>query len=193
MLPGFDGLEVMRRLQRAEADSEGRRAVPAVILLTARGEQADRVGGLRRGADDYVVKPFSPVEIVARADAVLRRVTTSAHVAQFEQIDLEGVVIDPSCRRVEIEGREVVLTAREFELLVHLATHAGRVFTRDQLMEAVWNAPFFTDTRTVTVHVRRLRAKIERDPTRPHYIQTVRGVGYRFRARQHVRRSLERG
>lgn len=192
MLPGFDGLEVMRRLQLAAPDSSGRRA-PAVILLTARGEQADRVAGLRRGADDYVVKPFSPVEIVARADAVLRRVTPSAQPRPSESIALEGLMIDPAGRRVEIEGREVLLTAREFELLLHLAKNAGQVFSRDQLMEAVWNAPFFTDTGTVTVHVRRLRAKIERDPTQPRYIETVRGAGYRFRSPQRAIQGPGRG
>jgi two-component system response regulator ResD len=186
MLPGFDGLEVMRRLRASESERaarDGRRAGgPAVILLTARAEEADRIVGLRRGADDYVVKPFSPAEIVARTDAVLRRVSPRPQGADARRIELEGLVIDPACRLVEVDGEEVALTAREFELLEHLASNPGRVFSRDQLMEAVWNAPYFTDTSTVTVHVRRLRAKIERDPTRPRYIETARGAGYRFRA-----------
>ena len=186
MLPGFDGLEVMGRLQDAKSDlADASR--PAVILLTARGEEPDRVTGLRRGADDYVVKPFSPAELVARVDAVLRRgaksVSAAASVAAL--IEVDDLVIDPSCRTVHVGGREVVLTALEFDLLLHLASHPGRVFTREQLMETVWNSSFYTDTSTVTVHVRRLRGKIEPDPRRPRYVQTARGVGYRFcRARR---------
>jgi DNA-binding response OmpR family regulator len=178
MLPGFDGLEVMRRLR------EGAGRGPAVILLTARAEASDRITGLRRGADDYVVKPFSPSEIVARTDAVLRRtaVAEPGASAASERIERDGLVIEPLTRRVSIDGEEVALTALEFDLLAHLAASPGRVFTRDQLMEAVWRTPFFTDTSTVTVHVRRLRAKIER-ADRPLWVQTVRGVGYRFRGR----------
>jgi DNA-binding response OmpR family regulator len=177
MLPGFDGLEVMRRLRASASERGERDGRPAVILLTARAEEADRIVGLRRGADDYVVKPFSPAEVVARTDAVLRRVSTRPQGADARRIELGGLVIDPACRKVEVDGEEVTLTAREFELLEHLASNPDRVFSRDQLMEAVWNAPYFTDTSTVTVHVRRLRAKIERDPTRPRYIETARGAG----------------
>jgi two-component system, OmpR family, response regulator ResD len=180
MLPGFDGLEVMRRLQDSEPDmQDGSR--PAVILLTARGEEPDRITGLRRGADDYVVKPFSPAELVARVDAVLRRgAGNTAEGTAPAVIEAEDLVVDPACRTVHIGGREVLLTTLEFDLLAYLASHPGRVFTRDQLMQTVWNSPFFTDTSTVTVHVRRLRGKIEPDPRRPRYIQTARGVGYRF-------------
>jgi two-component system, OmpR family, response regulator ResD len=182
MLPGFDGYEVMRRLRAHEPEREGRRGPPAVILLTARGEETERITGLRRGADDYVVKPFSPAEIVARTDTVLRRVAPRARsAAPSERIEADGLVIDPLSHTVEVDGREVALTTREFELLRYLAANPGRVFSRGQLMETVWNAAFFTDTSTVTVHVRRLRAKIERDPTRPRYIETARGAGYRFR------------
>lgn len=177
MLPGFDGYEVMRRLS-----DEAHPPTP-VILLTARGEESDRIVGLRRGADDYVVKPFSPAEIVARVDAVLRRASPGSDMTADREIVAGELKIDPVGRIVQRAGEDVVLTAREFELLWHLASHAGRVFTRDQLMEAVWNTDVFSDTSTVTVHVRRLRAKIERDPANPRYIETARGVGYRFRNR----------
>jgi len=175
MLPGFDGYEVMRRLSDV-ADGAERRF--PVILLTARGEESDRIVGLRRGADDYVVKPFSPAEIVARVDAVLRRIDTSPeHEAPLE---LDNMTIDPGARRLFVEGREVPLTQREFELLLFLARHPGRAFSRNQLMDAVWQYAFYSDTSTVTVHIRRLRSKIEADPSRPARIQTVWGVGYRF-------------
>ena len=151
-----------------------------MVLLTARGEEPDRITGLRRGADDYVVKPFSPAELVARVDAVLRRASERGRPVARESVTIEDLVIEPSCRTVNVDGQEVALTALEFDLLFHLATHPGQVFTRDQLMQAVWNSTFFTDTSTVTVHVRRLRRKIEPDPTKPRYIQTARGVGYRF-------------
>ncbi|HWK15936.1 MAG TPA: response regulator transcription factor [Solirubrobacteraceae bacterium] len=172
MLPGIDGLEVMRRLR----DQDRERI--AVILLTAKGEESDRVIGLRLGADDYVVKPFSPAELVARVDAVLRRIDTSP--SQEAAIELSDMNIDPTARRVFVRGDEVQLTQREFEVLLFLARHPGQVFSRNQLMDAVWKYSFYTDTSTVTVHVRRLRAKIEADPAQPRHIQTVWGVGYRF-------------
>ncbi len=172
MLPGVDGLEVMRRLR--EQDSER----IAVILLTAKGDESDRVIGLRLGADDYVVKPFSPAELVARVDAVLRRVDTSP--VREAVIELSDMTIDPGARRVIVRGEEVQLTQREFDVLLFLARHPGQVFSRNQLMDAVWQYSFYTDTSTVTVHIRRLRAKIEVDPARPDHIQTVWGVGYRF-------------
>jgi two-component system response regulator ResD len=181
MLPGFDGLEVMRRLHGSDEVEDGRERPPAVILLTARGEQPDKISALRRGADDYVVKPFSPAEIVARVDAVLRR-TAPLEVMAKETIEIDGLRIEPMSRSVAVGGEEVALTAREFDLLMHLAANAGRVLSRDQLMQAVWNTSFSGDTRTVTVHVRRLRAKIEPDPAEPYYIQTAYRVGYRFRA-----------
>jgi two-component system, OmpR family, response regulator ResD len=174
-LPGIDGLEVMRRLHE---NAEER--VP-VILLTAKGEESDRVVGLGQGADDYVVKPFSPVELVARVDAVLRR--TEPGPDARELLVFDGLEIDPRARRVAVGGRDVDLTAREFDLLHFLARHPGQVFNRDQLMDRVWGFPFYSDTTTVTVHVRRLRAKIEADGSKPEWIQTVWGVGYRFRGR----------
>ncbi len=172
MLPGVDGLEVMRRLREQDSDRI------AVILLTAKGEESDRVIGLRLGADDYVVKPFSPAELVARVDAVLRRVDTSP--APESKLDLSDMTIDPGARRVIVRGEEVQLTQREFDVLLFLARHPGQVFSRNQLMDAVWQYSFYTDTSTVTVHIRRLRSKIEVDPARPEHIQTVWGVGYRF-------------
>ena len=170
MMPGMDGLEVMRRLRERERVS--------VILLTAKGEHSDRIIGLRLGADDYVVKPFSPAELVARVDAVLRRVDHSPKLE--EPIVFEELELDPVARRVTVRGEEAQLTVREYELLLHLVRHPGQVFSRDQLMDAVWQYSFYTDTSTVTVHVRRLRSKIEADPSDPRWLQTVWGVGYRF-------------
>jgi two-component system response regulator ResD len=172
LLPGLDGLEVMRRLRQGDRDRI------AFILLTAKGEESDRVVGLRLGADDYVVKPFSPAELVARVDAVLRRVdTTAAHDAPLE---LSDMTIDVAARRVFVRGEEASLTQREFDLLLFLARHPGQAFSRNQLMDAIWQYSFYTDTSTVTVHIRRLRSKIEADPTQPRHIETVWGVGYRF-------------
>ena len=175
-LPGIDGLEVMRRLH----EDAGER-IP-VILLTAKGEESDRVVGLGQGADDYVVKPFSPLELVARVDAVLRR--TEAGPDVVESMLFDGLEIDPRARRVVVTGRHVYLTAREFDLLHFLARHPDQVFSRDQLMDRVWGLPFYSDTTTVTVHVRRLRAKIEADGSQPEWIQTVWGIGYRFHGRR---------
>jgi len=179
MLPGLDGIEVMRRLHEQPGEP-----VP-VILLTARAEESDRLVGLRRGADDYVVKPFSPAELVARVEAVMRR-AGRAGAAAGEDADLEPIVhgplrIDQAARTVTLDGEELTLTQREYELLRFLAARPGRVFSRDQLMEQVWGYDFYTDTSTVTVHVRRLRAKLEPDPADPRWIETVWGVGYRFR------------
>jgi two-component system response regulator ResD len=170
MLPGMDGLEVMRRLR----DREG----VSVILLTAKGEHADRIIGLRLGADDYVAKPFSPAELVARVDAVLRRVRDSPKLE--EPIVFDDLALEPAARRLTVRGEEVQLTVREYDLLLHFMRHPGQVFSRDQLMDAVWRYSFYTDTSTVTVHARRLRAKIEEDPSNPRWLQTVWGVGYRF-------------
>jgi two-component system, OmpR family, response regulator ResD len=176
MLPGFDGLEAMRRIRE---DAGGR---TAVILLTARGESSDRVIGLRRGADDYVVKPFSPAELVARVEAVLRRSADASGSGSAAPLTFGDLEIDPRARSVRVAGRDVELTQREFDLLHFLSQHPGQVFSREQLMDDVWRFSFYTDTTTVTVHIRRLRAKIERDPAAPRLIQTVWGVGYRFRA-----------
>jgi two-component system, OmpR family, response regulator ResD len=165
---------VMRRL-RKDADAR----VP-VILLTAKGEESDRLVGLRQGADDYVVKPFSPLELVARVDAVLRRSDGVGRDVE-EALRFSDLEIDPATRTVVVRGRHVDLTAREFDLLLFLARHPGQVFSRDQLMDRVWQFSFYSDTTTVTVHIRRLRAKIEADASNPQWIETVWGVGYRFR------------
>jgi two-component system, OmpR family, response regulator ResD len=175
MLPGLDGIEVMRRLH----ERPGKRV--AVILLTARGEESDRLIGLRHGADDYVVKPFSPAELVARVESVMRRVSPPAEEDTTPPIEHGPLRVEPATRRVFLDGEELSLTQREFDLLAYLAARPGRVFSRDQLMEAVWEYPFFTDTSTVTVHIRRLRAKLGDDSAEPRFIETVWGVGYRFR------------
>ncbi|HEY1855519.1 MAG TPA: response regulator transcription factor [Solirubrobacterales bacterium] len=175
MLPGIDGIEVMRRLRELSGPPL------AVILLTARGEESDRLVGLRQGADDYVVKPFSPAELVARVGAVLRRTKPPDSDAGEPPIEVGPLRIEPASRRAFLDGEEVHLTMREFDLLAFLAAHPGRVYSRDQLMESVWGEPYFEDTSTVTVHIRRLRAKLGDDPAEPRFIETVWGVGYRLR------------
>jgi two-component system, OmpR family, response regulator ResD len=172
MLPELDGLQVLRRLR------EGDDGPTPVILLTAKGEQDDKLAGLRNGADDYVVKPFSPSELVARVDAVLRRVHPPEE--DTEPLHFDGLEIDVRGRRVAVDAEEIALSQREFDLVCFLASHPGQAFSRDQLMDRVWDSALLSDTSTVTVHVRRLRAKIEPDPERPRFIQTVWGVGYRF-------------
>ncbi len=173
MLPGIDGIEVMRQLHEAP----GSRI--AVILLTARGEESDRLIGLNRGADDYVVKPFSPAELVARVAAVLRRVSPPDDEAP--PIEHGPLRVEPARRSVFLDGKELSLTQREFDLLAYLAANAGQVYSRDQLMEGVWGEAYFEDTSTITVHVRRLRAKLGDDPSQPRFIETVWGIGYRLR------------
>src|SRR5437588_8846353 len=169
MLPDIDGLEVMRRLRR-----EPRRR--AIILLTARSEESDRIVGLRLGADDYVVKPFSPAELVARVDALLRRIEP---VPEREPpLHFDDLEIDPAARRVVLAGREVELTQREFDLLLFLARHPGQAFTRDQLMEFVWQYSFYIDTSTGTVPIRRLQAKLEPAPDNPPVSPEGWGVGH---------------
>jgi DNA-binding response OmpR family regulator len=172
MLPRRSGLEITRELR---AD----RSVP-IILLTARGDEADRIVGLELGADDYIVKPFSPREVVARVKAVLRRTSRVAVDETPKVISLGDMVIVPHERAVRIARRDVDLTAKEFDLLHFLASHPRQVFTRDQLLDRVWGTEYIADQSTVTVHVRRLREKIEDDPSRPKYVVTVWGVGYKF-------------
>jgi DNA-binding response OmpR family regulator len=170
MLPGMDGLELCRWIRT-------RSSVP-VIMLTARGEEADRIVGLELGADDYVTKPFSPRELTARVRTVLRR--SSQPVLGEAKLSFDGLEIDASTREVSKAGRPVRLTAREFDLLWFLASHPRRVFSRSQLMDRVWGYEAALDTGTVTVHVRRLREKIEEAPSQPRFLETVWGVGYRF-------------
>ena len=173
MLPGVDGYEVTRRV-RARGDTP-------IIMLTARKSEVDRIAGLEMGADDYVVKPFSAQELVSRVRAVLRRTSAAAGADPSEEVlDFGDLVIDPVARRVTVRGAERVLTAREFDLLFTLASRPQAVFNRDSLLEQVWGSADFIDPSTVTVHVRRVRAKIEDDPSRPRHITTAWGVGYRF-------------
>lgn len=173
MLPKLNGFEVCRRIQ-------AERRVP-VIMLTAKGEEEERIVGLGVGADDYVVKPFSPRELVARVTAVLRRVEEFATQDSTQPVlTFDGLIIDSNTREVRVDGNLVTLTAREFDLLHYLASSPGRVYTRDHLMETVWGYTFAAETSTVTVHMRRLREKIEPDPANPRYLQTVWGVGYKF-------------
>jgi DNA-binding response OmpR family regulator len=171
MLPGIDGLTLCRWIR-------DRSDLP-VIMLTARGEEADRIVGLELGADDYVTKPFSPRELVARVRTVLRRGSAEGE-RTAERIRFGDIEIDAAAREVLKRGEALRLTAREFDLLLFLARHPRRVFSRDQLMSRVWGyAPAF-DSGTITVHVRRLREKIEDEPARPCYLETVWGVGYRL-------------
>lgn len=170
MVPGVDGLELCRWI-RSSSD------LP-VIMLTARGEEADRIVGLELGADDYIAKPFSPRELAARVRTVLRRVAASPTPA--EALAFGDVVLERSTREARKAGAEVQLTAKEFDLIWFLASHPRRVFSRDQLMTSVWGYTRAIDTGTVTVHVRRLRQKLERDPSSPRHVQTVWGVGYRL-------------
>jgi DNA-binding response OmpR family regulator len=169
MLPGTDGLELCRWIR-------SRSELP-VIMLTARGEEADRIVGLELGADDYVTKPFSPRELAARVRTVLRRARAGSFSS--ERLVLGDLELDAETRDVRKGGTEVKLTAKEFDLLWFLASHPRRVFGRDQLMSRVWGYEAALDTGTVTVHVRRLREKIEDDPSHPRHLQTVWGVGYR--------------
>ncbi len=150
-----------------------------MILLTARGEEADRIVGLELGADDYVTKPFSPRELAARVRTVLRR-STPTRGAEGERLEFDGLSLDTETREVRKAGEELKLTAKEFDLLWFLASNPRRVFSRDQLMSRVWGYEAALDTGTVTVHMRRLREKIEDAPSHPRFLQTVWGVGYRF-------------
>jgi DNA-binding response OmpR family regulator len=170
MLPGTDGLELCRWIRSSSS-------LP-VIMLTARGEEADRIVGLELGADDYVTKPFSPRELAARVRSVLRRSLPAA--TSDERLTFGDVVLERPTRDVRRDGTEVRLTAKEFDLLWFLASHPRRVFSRDQLMATVWGYTAALDTGTVTVHVRRLREKIEADPSSPRHLETVWGVGYRL-------------
>jgi DNA-binding response OmpR family regulator len=170
MLPGTDGLELCRWIR-------SRSRLP-VIMLTARGEEADRIVGLELGADDYVTKPFSPRELAARVRTVLRR--AEPDTASVDRLSYDGLVIDSGTREVTRGEKPLRLTAREFDLLWFLASHPRRVFSREHLMRRVWGYSAALDTGTVTVHMRRLREKIEEDPSHPRHLETVWGVGYRF-------------
>lgn len=172
MLPIVSGYEVTRWL-RAHSNTP-------IIMLTARKEEADRIAGLELGADDYVVKPFSPQELVSRVRAVLRRSNSLVPGPQEGPLRFDALQIDPQTRLVRVAGEERQLTAKEFDLLWVMARHPRQVFTRDQLLNLVWGLAEYIDPSTVTVHMRRLREKIEPDPSNPRFLQTVWGVGYKF-------------
>lgn len=175
MLPGLDGLEVCRRLRQEDI------RIP-VILLTARDTEIDKILGLELGADDYVTKPFSPRELVARVKAILRRsAREETLVSNSDRLQLGELVMDLKRHEVMIRGEVVSLTPKEFELLCFLMRNAGRVFSRSQLLDQVWDYDFSGDTRIVDVHISRLREKVENDPKNPSYIETVRGFGYRLK------------
>jgi DNA-binding response OmpR family regulator len=173
MLPRVDGLEVFRRIREYNGTP--------VIMLTARGEEVDRVVGLDLGADDYVAKPFSPREIVARARAVLRRTRGGADAEQVEEpLHFDRLEIDSRAREVRLAGEVVSLTPKEFDLLHFMASSPRRVYSRLQLLEELWDIAYEGDPSTVTVHIRRLREKVEADPSNPRHLVTVWGAGYRF-------------
>lgn len=175
MLPEVDGLEIMRRLRDDPTSN-----VP-VIMLTARQQEVDRIYGLELGADDYVTKPFSPAELVSRVKAVLRRTHGATGAGQGERpLQFTGLTIDPITRLVTVQDTTIELTATEFNLLYFMAAHPRQVFKRDQLLENVWGFSEYVDPSTVTVHIRRLREKIEADPSNPMWLLTVWGVGYKF-------------
>ncbi len=173
MLPGMDGLDVCKTLKRNRETGS-----TPIIMLTARGEEADRIVGLELGADDYVVKPFSPRELVLRVQAVMRRAAGTAPAQ--EALSVEGIAVDPQAHRVWIDNEEVILTATEFKLLLELMHNRGRVLTRDRLLDRVWGYQFEGYARTVDTHIRRLRQKLG---PYAHLVETIRGVGYRFRER----------
>jgi two-component system response regulator RegX3 len=180
MLPGVSGTEVCRTI-RARSD------VP-IIMLTARDTEVDRVVGLEIGADDYLTKPFSTRELIARIRAILRRAPLAGTLTVADELPIEasGVRVDRSRHEVTVDGRAIELPPKEFELLAMLVEYAGRVLTRNQLIDEVWGTDYVGDTKTLDVHIRRLRSRIEVDPTNPRRIQTVRGVGYRFADRLDV-------
>ena len=176
MLPSLSGMEVCKALRR-----DG--SILPIIMLTARDSEIDRIGGLESGADDYVTKPFSMRELIARVTAQIRRMQMIKSISQNatdEILDLGELVINRASRNVTLNGKSVDLRPREFDLLTHMAANPGRVYTRDQLLHDVWGFEYIGDTRTVDVHVRWLRLKIEEDPARPKILGTVRGVGYRI-------------
>jgi two-component system, OmpR family, response regulator VicR len=174
MMPNKDGWQVCEEIRNQQD-------VP-IIMLTARGEEMDRIMGLTMGADDYMTKPFSPRELVLRVKGILRRVgqPIRQNHTVAETLAFEGMEIHPATRKVKVEGKEIELTVKEFDMLLLLANHPNQVFSRNQLLNQVWDIDYFGDTTTVTVHIRRLREKIEAVPSEPKYIKTVWGIGYKF-------------
>jgi len=180
MLPGIDGLALTRQLRTPKpgGEHEAWQRIP-IVMLTARGETSDRIRGLDLGADDYLAKPFSPQELVSRIRAVLRRAGEPA-LSEGQELIFDGLRLDPSARTAVVNGHSVALTAKEFDLLWFFARHPRQVFTRSQLLDSVWGQEFYGDPSTVTVHIRRLREKIEADASQPQFLLTVWGVGYKF-------------
>ena len=174
MLPGIDGLTITRQLRM----NPKHKAIP-IVMLTAKGETNDRIRGLDLGADDYIPKPFAPREVVSRVNAVLRRVGEPA-IEPGERLEIGDLKMDAGARTVMVNGKNVILSAKEFDLLYYFACHPRQVFNREQLLEHVWGYDFYGDASTVTVHIRRLREKIETNPSEPKMIVTVWGVGYKF-------------
>ena len=172
MLPGIDGLSLTQHIRQD-------RQIP-ILMLTAKGEASDRIRGLDLGADDYVAKPFSPQEVVSRVRAILRRTNKETQAGIGKTIILGDLTIDPVSRMVSLESDTVTLTAKEFDLIYFFARNPRQVFSRAQLLEHVWGDELYTDPTTVTVHIRRLREKIENDPSKPQYLLTVWGIGYKF-------------
>lgn len=186
MLPGSDGFTITRAVRNGvEYAALNIKGDVPIIMLTSRGGEADRIAGFELGVDDYVVKPFSPRELVARVRAVLRRSAPPPDAAGEKALIFPALTVDPLRRMVTARGRPVILTAKEFDLLWLMARHPQQVFTREQLLNHIWGYEYYGDESTVTVHIRRLREKIEADPSKPEYIQTVWGVGYRFEGDPH--------
>lgn len=182
MLPGIDGIEVLKRIRT----NKKLKNIP-VILLTAKTEEFDKVVGLEIGADDYIGKPFGIHELIARIKAVLRRAgsgeeeeAAEEEPQQEEQLMIDGLIINYTTRVVTLNGREVELSLKEFELLYLLASNRNRVYSRDMLLERIWGYDYMGETRTIDVHIRNLRKKVEADPDNPVHIKTVRGIGYKF-------------
>jgi DNA-binding response OmpR family regulator len=172
MLPGMDGMSLTKHIRENHS-------IP-IIMLTSKGEPVDRIRGLDLGADDYITKPFSPQELVSRVRAVLRRSISTIKSTDKDPIIIKNIIIDQSSRTVLLNNEEKYLTVKEFDLLTYFASNINKVFTRNQLLSQIWEDELFTDPSTVTVHIRRLREKIESDPSHPRHILTVWGVGYKF-------------
>jgi DNA-binding response OmpR family regulator len=181
MLPGVDGLSITQQIRTLKGVYDERHRIP-IIMLTAKGETSDRIRGLDLGADDYMAKPFSPQELVSRVKAVLRRSSETAPLPGLpgQVLEFDSLRLDEASRTVMLDGQDIPLTTKEFDLLWFFARHPKQVFTRTQLLDHVWGYEFYGDPSTVTVHIRRLREKIERDPSQPRYVLTVWGVGYKF-------------
>ena len=170
MLPGLDGLEVCKRIRKSSN-------VP-IIMLTAKDTELDKVLGLELGADDYITKPFSSRELTARVKAILRRVKESFE--SNDVVETKTVVVDPLKHKVFVRGEEIKLPLKEFDLLLYLSQNPGRVLTREQIIDRIWGHDYFGDTKTLDVHIKRIRSKIEKNPNNPEIIQTIRGLGYKF-------------